>query len=410
MPRRTSSLAAPTAHLHGPGKLKVLNGQLAFSTGKGAPLRLDPRQLKELTCYGDVGVTDEAFEPDFAANSYGFRPGRSVPGALAATTKLLTGRPDQNQPLAYVAKLDVADCFGSIDHRQLKETLAAAIDDPPAMEIMDRLLAVGAASVGWLRRRSVGLVQGSSFSPLLCNLVLDPIDQHFVREPWRGQVHLLRYADDMLLLARDKDAARRGVAAIRRGLGGLRLRLKASKCLVGRSEAGVRWLGVEIRPRDDGGQRAEFGYFVPAEKIPHMLARLDEMTVPPSRRIDPAAFDLGRWLASLNEQLREWHNSYCYADNAPVVFRRVDDHVQQRVGNLLATLSGSRRRFVEADYRVRLPRGFCSWQAGGVRLLVLSSLAPRRATYLTHRPAWMRRSRSNWPSASAAARGHADYA
>jgi CRISPR-associated protein Cas1 len=60
MPRRTTSLVTPVAHLVGPGKLKVINGRLAFATGQGPPVRLDPAALRTLFCYGDVGVSDEA--------------------------------------------------------------------------------------------------------------------------------------------------------------------------------------------------------------------------------------------------------------------------------------------------------------------------------------------------------------
>src|SRR4051812_42454448 len=62
MPRRTVSIVTPLAHLVGPGKLKVINGRLAFSTGAGTPTRLDPAALHTLLCYGDVGISDEAIQ------------------------------------------------------------------------------------------------------------------------------------------------------------------------------------------------------------------------------------------------------------------------------------------------------------------------------------------------------------
>src|SRR5258707_9820404 len=62
MARRTTSVITPVAHLVGPGKLKVINSRLAFTTGEGTPVRLDPEALRTVLCYGDVGVTDEAFQ------------------------------------------------------------------------------------------------------------------------------------------------------------------------------------------------------------------------------------------------------------------------------------------------------------------------------------------------------------
>lgn len=65
--RRVTAVSTPVAHLVGPGKLKVVNGQLAYSTREEAPLRLDPQTLRLVFCYGAVGVTDEALQLLFAS-------------------------------------------------------------------------------------------------------------------------------------------------------------------------------------------------------------------------------------------------------------------------------------------------------------------------------------------------------
>jgi CRISPR-associated protein Cas1 len=64
--RRVTAVATPVAHLVGPGKLKVVNEQLAYTTRETGPLRLDPRSLRAVYCYGPVGVTDEALQVLFA--------------------------------------------------------------------------------------------------------------------------------------------------------------------------------------------------------------------------------------------------------------------------------------------------------------------------------------------------------
>jgi len=62
MPTQKSSFATPVAHLVGPGKLKIHNGRLAYSTGQGSPAKLDPRALETVVCYGNVGMSDDAIE------------------------------------------------------------------------------------------------------------------------------------------------------------------------------------------------------------------------------------------------------------------------------------------------------------------------------------------------------------
>jgi hypothetical protein len=121
-----------------------------------------------------------------------------------------------------------------------------------------------------------------------------------------------------------------------------------------------------------------------------MLERVAEMTTPPSARIDPSAFNLGRWIVSVNDQLRDWRQAYLYADNAPEVFAALDEHTRDRVGLLLQAVTGKRFHELRAEYRVRLPRGFWIWQVNGSRLVVLSPLAPRAPEQLTRKPAWLR--------------------
>jgi len=62
MARHITYVQTPIAHVVGPGKLKIINGRLAFTTGNGTPLRLDLSTLRAIYCYGNVGATDEAIQ------------------------------------------------------------------------------------------------------------------------------------------------------------------------------------------------------------------------------------------------------------------------------------------------------------------------------------------------------------
>jgi hypothetical protein len=137
-------------------------------------------------------------------------------------------------------------------------------------------------------------------------------------------------------------------------------------------------------------KQISFGYFVPDAKVEDMLVRLTEMTAPPSEKISASAFNPEGWIVSLNEQLQDWHQAYRFADNVVEVFRALDQHTRERLGLLLQNLTGARRHEVFQRYRLQLPRGFWTWQVNGVRLTVISFLAPRCPAHLTRRPAWMR--------------------
>jgi CRISPR-associated protein Cas1 len=62
MAKHITYVQTPVAHVVGPGKLRIINGRLAFTTGNGTPLRLDLNTLRAIYCYGNVGATDEAIQ------------------------------------------------------------------------------------------------------------------------------------------------------------------------------------------------------------------------------------------------------------------------------------------------------------------------------------------------------------
>ena len=100
MAKRVTSVSTPTAHLIGPGKLKVINQRLAFSTGQGTPTRLDPASLRTLICYGKVGITDDAFAM-FQA-SFAVENGQIKPTEI----RFKSGRPDHGAE-AFASKADL---------------------------------------------------------------------------------------------------------------------------------------------------------------------------------------------------------------------------------------------------------------------------------------------------------------
>jgi hypothetical protein len=119
-----------------------------------------------------------------------------------------------------------------------------------------------------------------------------------------------------------------------------------------------------------------------------MLDRIDEITTPPSHRLDRETFDPARWIVSINSQLDDWYQVYQYAENAAEVFRTLDERGVARVGQLLQSLTGQRGRQLTRQFGCRLPREFWTWQAGGTRLIVLSARAPRRPVHHPRRVAW----------------------
>ena len=240
-------------------------------------------------------VLEPLIDPTFRQTSFGFRPGRSVPGALAAVLAALERRPGSSQRasehFAFALHLDVESCFDTIDHAALREELRRYVCDPAVLQLLDRLLEAGGRVTGhWFWRRTVGLVQGGCLSPLLCNLALHPSDLALadLAVVRRGRAVALRYADDLLVLGWRPGDVRTTRDALRHTLAERGQRLGTPHARPLPLAEGINWLGVRIQPRAASpGQPLSFGYIVPAAKRAACLVKLDELTTPPNHRVDP---------------------------------------------------------------------------------------------------------------------------
>ncbi len=145
-------------------------------------------------------VIEPIFEREFAEHSHGFRPGRSCRGALRRVEELLQGG------LVHVVDVDIKGCFDSIPHQRLMELVGEHIADGRVLTLIESLLKQGIMDqAGEIEPedRVEGAPQGGSLSPLLANIYLHPLDQLMSR----NGIEMVRYADDMVMLCRDAQAA-----------------------------------------------------------------------------------------------------------------------------------------------------------------------------------------------------------
>jgi group II intron reverse transcriptase/maturase/CRISPR-associated endonuclease Cas1 len=169
----------------------------------------------------------------FSRGSHGFRPGRSRITAADAI------RAAWEQGYRWVYESDVRDFFDSVDLDRLAERLEALYGDDPVVP----------AVLGWMRapvryqgeriERRNGLPQGSPLSPLMANLMLDDFDSDMAAAGF----HLIRFADDFIVLCKDPDEARRAGEAARASLAEHGLELHPDKTRITAMEDGFRYLG-----------------------------------------------------------------------------------------------------------------------------------------------------------------------
>lgn len=139
------------------------------------------------------------YEPLFSDSSYGYRPGRSAKDAI------LKIKDYAEQGYTYAVILDLSKYFDTINHDMLLKILRRNIKDERVVQIIKRYLKSGVMENGVVRATEEGSPQGGNLSPLLANIYLNEFDKEFEK---RG-VPLVRYADDIVLLAKSKRASER---------------------------------------------------------------------------------------------------------------------------------------------------------------------------------------------------------
>jgi RNA-directed DNA polymerase len=153
-------------------------------------------------------VLEAVYEQDFSECSYGFRPSRSAHDALESLWHRLT-----EVRGGWVLEADISSFFDTLDHGTLRSFLDQRVRDGVIRKMIDKWLKAGVMEDGQLRRLKDGTPQGGVISPLLANIYLhEVLDRWFVeqvRPRMRGAAHLIRYADDFVMVFADESDARR---------------------------------------------------------------------------------------------------------------------------------------------------------------------------------------------------------
>jgi group II intron reverse transcriptase/maturase len=142
-------------------------------------------------------VLEPIYERAFLGFSYGFRPRRSPHGALNALAEAINRKTD------WVLDADIRSFFDTIDHGWMRTFIEHRIGDRRLVRLLMKWLHAGVMEGDELREVSEGTPQGGIISPLLANIYL-----HYALDLWanqwrkryaRGEVYIVRYADDFVM-------------------------------------------------------------------------------------------------------------------------------------------------------------------------------------------------------------------
>jgi len=358
-------------------------------------------------------ILEPIFEADFYPVSYGFRPGRSVHGAIEHLKRLL--RPYgkvRRLPYQWAVEGDIKGCFDNISHHGLMCRVRRRINDGKVNRLVLAFLNAGVLSEEQFSRTESGTPQGGILSPLLSNIALSVIEEHYERHTWprshgrsgrvdqkavkaraqgfrvcdraRGRLVCvpIRYADDFIVLVgappswedrQIREAACQQKAILAELLREeLSLELSEHKTLVTPVTTPMRFLGHHLRVRHHPSRgRLVSMAVIPKERSQRLRERIKALF-----RRSSLQSSLEERLRLLNPLLRGWGSFYRHAWGASTVFRSIDHYVWWTIFRWLrkkhphAPTSRLRER-----YTWRKPGGRnLHWKGGDIPVVELARL------------------------------------
>jgi group II intron reverse transcriptase/maturase len=142
---------------------------------------------------------EEIFVRGFTEANFGFIRGRSQHQAIRYVQELVRAGYE------WCASIDLKSFFDEIPHELILKLVRRKIADERLVTLIARALKAGVIIEGKYEKTRKGCPQGSPFSPMLSNIVLNELDQELER---RG-LRYCRWADDFVILVKSERSAQR---------------------------------------------------------------------------------------------------------------------------------------------------------------------------------------------------------
>jgi len=266
-----------------------------------------------------VTILNEIYENDFLGFSYGFRPRRSQHQALDALTVGIT-----RKRVNWVLDLDIRGFFDNMSHEWIVKFVEHRVGDPRILRLIQKWLKAGVSEDGAWSESKIGTPQGAVASPLLANIYL-----HYAFDLWveawrrkvaRGDMIVVRYADDAVLGFEQKEEAERFLGALRERLAKFGMELHPEKTRLiefGRYAVSNRKSRGESKPETFDflgfthmcGKNGKTGYFVVRRTTvkKRMRAKLQALKAELRRRMHDPLAETGKWLQSVVRGYYQYH-------------------------------------------------------------------------------------------------------
>jgi RNA-directed DNA polymerase len=270
-------------------------------------------------------VIEPIFESSFAEQSYGFRPGRGCKDALRRVEALLKGG------YTHVVDVDIKGYFDTINHEGLMRRVRERIADGRVLAMLEGFLKQGVMEGENWQEAKEGTPQGGVISPLLANIYLDPLDKQMSE----SGIEMVRYADDMVILCRNREEADAALAKVKDWMEENELTLHPEKTRtvdMNQAESHIDFLGYRF-------QRSRKGKLLRLVR-PKSRDKLRDAIRAKTRRANGKS--MAGVIAEVNRTLKGW---YAYFKQVhPNVMKETDSWIRMRLRSILRRRAGRRGR------------------------------------------------------------------
>ncbi len=153
-------------------------------------------------------VLTPIFDPEFSNNSFGFRPRRNGQQAVKQVQGII------KEGRRFAVDVDLSKFFDRVNHDLLMTYLGRKVKDKRLLKLIKLYLRAGVIDNQFYSESREGVPQGGPLSPLLANIMLDPLDKELEKREHK----FARYADDFTILVKSQRAGERVLRSISRYL------------------------------------------------------------------------------------------------------------------------------------------------------------------------------------------------
>jgi RNA-directed DNA polymerase len=335
-------------------------------------------------------VLEPILESHFLNCSTGFRPGRRVMDAI----HLIEYFSSNKVKMWWVVQGEIKECFDTIAHSKLKGVLEHYIQDKKLLRLLAGFLAAGRIEKGNVATPNQGVVQAGVLAPLLVNAYLHEFDKIWWerygsltegqktsrRSKGLGNVQLVRYADDFVVLTNGDKAFAHGLHEEFADIaGGMGLALSEGKTQIIHLNDGFDFLGFHLQRVYSAMSNKNIVLVKPAQ---HSIEQFKEgIRAITSREI--AGDDVPNKIRAINALVRQWaiyyrfvnvYDEFC--DLERFVHMRMYYWLKAKHSNLSARESIG--KYVVQTYLTQYTDTRKTWGLHGLKLVPMTDIERKR--------------------------------